>query len=357
MPQAPVFERSTRLAALCLAVLAGLAAIAGGGGDRADAQATDPAQIDIGNGCASIECHGNMLNRRTVHTAVKDEMCEACHEPTGAGHVFEPVRDAPDVCLECHDAFPEDQVMHDIVAAGECLSCHDPHGSAVPQLLQTATLVETCTNCHDDPSEGMAAPHAPAQRGECLGCHEAHVSKHKALLNDTPPNLCLRCHDKARRRRDGPLIQNIGEVLSTTAHLHPPFADGECLECHGPHGGKARPSLIAAYPISLYAPFQEDTYELCFQCHDTELVTAPETEDTGFRDGTRNLHFLHVQKSKGRTCRVCHDPHGTDLPHLIQAGVAFGEWQLRLRHEELPTGGRCFPGCHREVTYTNAPAP
>ena len=52
---------------------------------------------------------------------------------------------------------------------------------------------------------------------------------------------------------------------------------------------------------------------------------------TGFRNGTQNLHAVHVNdKVKGRTCRACHAPHGADLPHLIRASVPFGPSRLAV---------------------------
>jgi len=52
------------------------------------------------------------------------------------------------------------------------------------------------------------------------------------------------------------------------------------------------------------------------------VVTEPETRTlTNFRDGARNLHFLHVNKAvRGRTCRACHEVHASKQPR--QSGTA-----------------------------------
>ena len=330
--------------------LAALAAV-GLAPARPAATAEGPA-IDVSGGCATAECHGNLLTRPMVHTAVEMEMCDACHVATAGGHTFEPVADPPDLCLECHDPFEDKPFVHDIVEMGECTACHDPHGSAVPELLMETSVRATCVECHDDPTEGLFHPHGPARDGDCLACHQAHHAKYAKLLDQEDGALCLTCHGKSVRRADGTMTRNIGQVISRAANVHHPVGLEECLVCHGPHGGVAPPSLQWALPEGLYAPFSPTAYVVCFQCHDEVLATEERTTETAFRDGTRNLHFVHVNKAtKGRTCRVCHDAHGTELPYLLRESVEFGEWRFDMRYEPTPTGGSCWPGCHQEYRY------
>jgi len=73
-------------------------------------------------------------------------------------------------------------------------------------------------------------------------------------------------------------------------------------------------------------------------------------EATGFRNGERNLHWVHVnKKTKGRTCRTCHEVHASKRPRLVAESVPFGKrgWRLPLNFEKTETGGSCQPGCHR----------
>jgi hypothetical protein len=109
------------------------------------------------------------------------------------------------------------------------------------------------------------------------------------------------------------------------------------------------------YPSDLYYPFSETSYALCFSCHDRQLVLESQTAgSTGFRNGSQNLHFVHVSKDKkGRSCRVCHDAHAATHDKHIRDDVAFGTggWKLPIRYESLPDGGKCGGACHAPFEY------
>ena len=86
------------------------------------------------------------------------------------------------------------------------------------------------------------------------------------------------------------------------------------------------------------------------------LKDAQTTTLTNFRDGSRNLHFLHVNKADmGRTCRACHDVHAAKQDHIIRDGVPYGSkgWVLKLNYKQTPTGGTCEKTCHAAKTYDN----
>ncbi|KKK92157.1 hypothetical protein LCGC14_2705730, partial [marine sediment metagenome] len=111
--------------------------------------------------------------------------------------------------------------------------------------------------------------------------------------------------------------------------------------------------LKEEYPPQFYAPFAEENYELCFTCHQKTLVLSKKTSNlTDFRNGNRNLHFLHVNKERrGRTCRSCHQTHASNLPKHIRASVPYGRWDLPIQFEKTETGGSCRPGCHAAKPY------
>jgi predicted CXXCH cytochrome family protein len=100
-------------------------------------------------------------------------------------------------------------------------------------------------------------------------------------------------------------------------------------------------------------PYTDTEFSLCFDCHDRDLLRYADTSfATNFRDGERNLHFLHVNDpQKGRSCTLCHAIHGADNPTLIAASVPFGQWQLPLKFVKTATGGSCSPGCHKPYAY------
>jgi len=56
-------------------------------------------------------------------------------------------------------------------------------------------------------------------------------------------------------------------------------------------------------------------------------------------------------KQKGRSCRLCHNVHGSAGPKLIPDTVVFGKWNLPLKFIKTDTGGGCSPGCHKQVFY------
>ena len=83
------------------------------------------------------------------------------------------------------------------------------------------------------------------------------------------------------------------------------------------------------------------------------MVLTPETTDlTDFRNGKTNMHYLHVNKAeRGRTCRACHETHGSDLPKHIRESIPYGKWDLPIRFTKTETGGSCSPGCHLPKPY------
>jgi hypothetical protein len=112
--------------------------------------------------------------------------------------------------------------------------------------------------------------------------------------------------------------------------------------------------LTESYPALFYAPFKVDTFKLCFRCHSQDLALKPTgTGLTKFRNGEKNLHFLHVNQEKGRTCRACHEVHASTRPAHIRDAVPFGNsgWMLKINFEQTPNGGSCAPGCHAPKTY------
>jgi predicted CXXCH cytochrome family protein len=134
--------------------------------------------------------------------------------------------------------------------------------------------------------------------------------------------------------------------------LHGPIADGKCTPCHEPHGGPNAKLLVREFPVTPYVPYTDQEYALCFGCHKRDLVQYADTSfATGFRDGERNLHFVHVNQPKGRNCVLCHDVHGGTSPKLIAASVPFGKWSLPIKFVKTDTGGSCAPGCHKPQVY------
>jgi predicted CXXCH cytochrome family protein len=133
---------------------------------------------------------------------------------------------------------------------------------------------------------------------------------------------------------------------------HSAIEGGGCMSCHQAHGSDRHDLLVGNYPEEDYLPARTENFEICFLCHDTDLMLAEETEwGTAFRNGKRNLHWLHMNGNKGRNCRMCHNIHGSSRPFLVEDIVGFGNWEMRMNFIPEEQGGSCLPGCHGKLSY------
>jgi len=334
-------------------------------------------------------CHDAFGKKREVHPPVKDGMCTTCHDPHAANEPTLLVQPLKDLCTSCHDdkaSFPH---MHGPVAAGDCTSCHTSHESDIKALLLKKDD-ELCAGCHVDVQELLKKAHVhPALDGGCTSCHNPHGSAHPKLLAEEGAGVCFACHDHVGTRVEkAPVVHAAVKsekgcaschsphasdnaklllspekdaclgchktIISTSmTTLHGPIRDGKCTPCHDPHGGANAKLLVAGFPTAPYVPYADTEYALCFSCHKRDLLQYPDTSfATGFRDGERNLHHLHVNnKQKGRSCALCHRLHGSRQPKLMADSVPFGKWSLPLKFVKTETGGSCSPGCHKIQNY------
>ena len=289
--------------------------------------------------------------------------CGLCHErddPANPGPIT--AADITQLCYGCHEeleqAMSKARVAHAAVE-DSCTNCHNPHNAAYKKLL-IAESPDLCAQCHEEVwKEGTMAPvqHRAVQDGKgCLNCHSPHASEVDSLLNGLAYNLCIGCHGKdGVTDEQGRELTNFAALLKSNPVVHGPVAAEDCSACHTPHGGKIFRLLTTEYPAKFYSPFEPRNYELCFSCHNSEVVAVERTTTlTGFRDGDRNLHYVHVnKKDRGRTCRACHEVHAAPQEHLIRDGVPYGKsgWILKINYTRLPDGGRCEKTCHGAFTY------
>ncbi len=359
---------------------------------------TPPADAPAGS---CLRCHGALVKQASTHAAAED--CAVCHEQDGKAHRFKLTATPTELCRTCHDMAEGRKFLHGPAAVGDCLSCHDPHGSAQPHLVTRSgpavceschvemsalrasrkythdPVKKDCTGCHDPhgsnakfqlKAEGAAlcakchkspglddtAPvkHAAITEGrQCLNCHDVHTADVESQLRGPTMPLCLSCHDRQVKLPDGGMLLNIKEWLARNPEAHGPIQDQDCVSCHRPHNSEHMRLLRMDYPAKFYSPFDPKNYELCFTCHEPDLVQIQRTTTlTEFRDGDRNLHFLHVNRAeKGRTCRACHEVHSSQKPRHIRDKVPFGSWSLPINFEARKDGGYCAPGCHVAQEY------
>ena len=321
-----------------------------------------PAQNGSSNSCTT-NCHKRTVKKDILHGPTATD-CTSCHEPNGKEHPVEDVSafnyfaEGADLCYSCHTELKEEhslKYVHKPTKNGECTVCHEVHSSNDPKLVFTQTP-DLCFFCHSDFDDGRATAksvHTASFEGEaCLQCHNPHASVEKKLLVDNSRQLCLNCHNKTIKKEDGNTIANIEKHLKESTHEHKALKSS-CTGCHNPHLSKRELLIKENFTFGNYVEGIEDNFALCFQCHDTDLLNVETTTvGTEFRQGDRNLHFVHVNKVKGRNCINCHDIHGAKNTKLIAATVKFGRWDMPLNYIENEKGGTCATGCHKERSYT-----
>jgi len=312
------------------------------------------------------KCHQDPVGDKTaVHGPVAAGACDSCHSAHASKEPKLLSLSGRDLCLSCHSEMKKQMMavtfQHKAVQQ-DCTNCHDAHASNFPKQIKKAP-VELCTSCHDkikDQAMNLPVKHPPVTTGQaCLTCHTAHGGDLAKLMRAEPLKVCMKCHDKKIQEPAGPdgapgkVVNAVAEVLDSTQFPHGPVKDGNCAGCHNVHGSQESRLLKKPYPETFYQPFALEKYDLCFSCHDKQLVQLETTEGlTGFRNGTKNLHFLHVNKAdKGRTCRACHETHASKQPDHIRDAVPFGKWQMPLNFKKTEAGGSCAPGCHKPYGY------
>lgn len=299
----------------------------------------------VAAGVENCGCHPHKAEKKYIHLPVKNGECQSCHKPSGQKHprvkkgaFLLTANGKAGLCSECHERKDTKKHVHPPVAAGDCTDCHDPHQSDNKAQLKGAGA-DLCYMCHEKGKLDRSYPHKPIVEGKCLGCHDPHQSDNMYMLKASGAALCMTCHDSAE---------------FSGKSVHAPVADGNCVSCHSTHGTKYPHLLKASVPDDMYQSFSKENFALCFSCHKDSLADSRLTDvDTKFRNGIVNLHFVHVNKAeKGRSCKVCHDPHASNQPRLISSKVpGFGRWRIPIRYTKSAVGGTCVVGCHKPKSY------
>ena len=314
-------------------------------------------------------CHEPITRGRSVlHTPVMKGACDSCHPPHASR--FPKLLDAvgPDLCLACHGDFEARMASvkftHKAMESG-CQKCHDVHGSN-HRMATTQPVGQQCAGCHQEViavAAGATVKHPPVtDERACMNCHTPHGSALDKLVNDVPAKICANCHTKEIKGSTGAIIAAMPDVTAAgrESRVHGAMKNGRCAGCHGPHGTGAADLLMKVYSTRFYQSFSPERYELCFSCHDPALAQQPATTTaTDFRNGTLNLHFVHVklQGERGENCRVCHETHAGGGARGVRHRVRFGTWDMPIRFTKTETGGACFPGCHPRYAYDRVRPP
>ncbi len=315
-----------------------------------------------------VVCHEKHDPERP-HAPASEGDCLVCHRAHQSRHEHLLTLPYRDLCIGCHreyeavaDGLPRPGLHVHGPIAGGCASCHRAHATPHRALLASEPRA-LCISCHQKVETETAtarSAHGDALGDQsCTGCHAPHTSLFAHLLRETSQKLCFRCHDREIELASGRRLENVAHVVQTARFLHGPVRQGECTPCHRAHASDHRALLRGDYPESIYVDYTEVRYDLCFQCHDRRIISDERTTATDFRDGDRNLHHVHVNRSKGRACVICHEPHGSQHPRQMREGIAFGPggWMLPIKFAKTERGGSCATGCHRELPYDNTTPP
>ncbi len=292
-------------------------------------------------------CHkNNKTIGKFVHGPVAANDCNVCHNPHGSENKYQLEQPGADLCFMCHEAKMElmtKEYVHKPVSEGKCTACHDPHNADF-QFMLRKPVPDLCYSCHTDKKEKFDAkyPHPPVKEGRCPECHNSHASDVKFQLREEGSALCFSCHENKK------------EEFNSKKYQHGPVIQGDCVACHNPHGSENPKILWKYFPSEFYTPFAVEKYELCFGCHQKTLVLDKYTSTlTDFRRGNQNLHFLHVNREKGRTCRACHQVHASNQEKHIRSEVPFSKtWMYQIRYTKKENGGRGVVGCHKPQEYS-----
>lgn len=289
------------------------------------------------------DCHSDLVSGTIKHPDIENS-CDLCHNPTGDEHPggdskgFSLTDNVPALCYMCHDNLGEMEHVHYPVEEGGCSNCHSFHSSDRKGLILDDLSENICLDCHDTDTGDNPLIHSPVRQGKCMECHNPHQSGTPGILIKDIQGLCTGCHR--------------GMVSGKTS-IHAPAESGECLVCHKAHSSENSSLLTISYPAEFYTEASNNNFELCFQCHDSELMLSETTlYSTNFRDGEKNLHYLHINGEKGRNCTVCHDMHASDLPYILKSKIQFGKWTMPVSYTATASGGSCNTGCHSPKGYS-----
>jgi predicted CXXCH cytochrome family protein len=247
--------------------------------------------------CAA--CHKIPL-KRSAHGPFAKGECTLCHQPHQS-QFAKLLRggEGKDHCFSCHGELRKTMnasyMMHK-PAVKDCKVCHDPHTSDFPKQLKQQRE-QLCLSCHEKTKKHIEASsdkHAALVTGTgCTNCHGPHAAPERSLLKARTDRVCFTCHDKPMTAADGHMIDNMKKLMTQSKFLHGANKVGNCNACHDPHGENRRDLLARNFPDSFYARFEVNKYQLCWNCHEKQVVLSAKTISlTNFRNGDQNLHFV-----------------------------------------------------------------
>jgi predicted CXXCH cytochrome family protein len=190
-----------------------------------------------------------------VHQPVSKKMCNQCHAEPTASAPFALKKSGFEVCQGCHyelmtDALNKKRVHWPLVDKTGCINCHAPHASKEPGLLK-GSMLDICGSCHTDTlarQERSQTKHPPIADGECASCHEPHGSNDLFLMNQASIlDVCSDCHEW-QSHSTHPIGEEVMDPRNRNLTL-------QCASCHRTHGTE--------YKDFIYTEVTKDLCVLC----------------------------------------------------------------------------------------------
>ena len=293
-----------------------------------------------------FSCHeNNKTIKKVVHGPVAAGDCNICHNPHSSDFKGLVEMEGSDLCFLCHldrQAQFELRYKHQ-PAAENCAKCHNPHATDYTYML-LAEGEALCFICHKEMDQHLKEAqvlHSALDKKLCTVCHTAHASDYPRQLKASAKDICYTCH------------KDLGVRVRKAKSVHGPVQQDDCYACHDPHGSPNTKILKKRFPSEFYMPYATENYAICFDCHNRDIALDRFTTTlTGFRNGDQNMHFLHVNREKGRSCKACHEVHAGDQKKHIRKEVPFGKmWMLPINFTQTKNGGSCIVGCHKPKEY------
>jgi len=199
------------------------------------------------------------------------------------------------------------------------------HALAASHNAGKPTVDKDCIGCHPGPNT-----HAKVKGKECTPCHvnsgESHLRNHGiAMLH--AKRFCFQCH----------ALKDDRESIKS---LHPGISAWNCEICHSPENYPLKKMPLANQLI------------ICNECHNrNQLAQAVTRTGTNFRDGSKNLHYIHSEELYHISCINCHDVHSSKQLHLIRTSGSKYVLDVTIVYNAHNNGGSCTTSCHTPRIY------
>jgi len=288
--------------------------------------------------CMTCHNHDSFLDEHDGYD------CSICHYDVPGSDVFA-VK-----CVECHPSGDPDgcNLVDDHQGITDCLACHVNQCGEGTAHIDTCLVCHptndlhervghsSCTQCHDQSTQGGVIEFLPAEPGKCVVCHplddpgkcnlagnhESCIGCHTECTGDgtstttsvigghgesgvVDDTFCLTCHGG-----DNPYPG--GEIHSVSAHT----ACGSCHDGASTAGNVNASACIVCHPFGNSGEcnlvnLSDHALANCIDCHDE--CTGPSTTTTAASDAHLNrcLRCHSVNDIHGNSnhndCAKCHD--------------------------------------------------